>query len=173
MITVFSGLVISPTISNLVPQTETPNVSAPTTALENKNLMVDTVVAKKDDRAEKLASYFATKNSPFVPYAEDFVAISDKYDLDWTLLPSIAGLESSFGLQVPFLSFNPYGWNNGKYRFQSWVQATEVVAAGIRSRYAPSGEVTPFRIGRMYAESPTWAVRVSRYQAEILRFAAE
>jgi hypothetical protein len=159
-------LAVSPTISNKSDKTSA--VATPQTFATQKPVAVDaivlSVVAAKDNRAEKLAAYFAANSSPFAPYAENFITVADKYDLDWTLLPAIANLESQLGKQVPGNSFNPYGWNNGKFNFGSWENANEIVANGLRTRYAPTGEVTPFRIGNMYAESPTWAVRVAKYQ---------
>ena len=160
----------SPTISNDSQATavgKQPQISKPT---NSKNVMVSTVVAKKDDRAERLDSYFGAKGSPFAGKGANFITVADKYDIDWTLLPAIANLESQLGKAVPAYSFNPYGWNNGKYHFGSWENANEVVANGLRTRYAPTGVITPARIGRMYAASPTWATRVARYQFEIAKF---
>lgn len=164
-------LALSPTISN---KADGKNVVARPQTLVSKipsvDVMVVAVVAAKDNRAEKLAAYFEAKGSPFTPYSKNFVAVADKYDLDWTLLPAIANLESQLGIQIPGNSYNPYGWNNGKFYFQSWADANEIVANALRTRYAPTGEVTSFRIGKMYAASPTWATRVAKNQLEILNW---
>lgn len=159
----------SPTISkgSAKVAVETPQISTP---INKSNVMVVSVVAAKDNRAERLEKYFAVKGSPFAGKGNNFVEVADKYDIDWTLLPAIAYLESQLGKQVPAYSYNPYGWNNGKYRFGSWENANEVVANGLRTRYAPTGVITPFRIGKMYAASPTWAQRVAKYQIEISKF---
>lgn len=162
-------MVVSPTISNssATEAVESPQITLPE---KPKNVMVATVVAAKDNRADRLERYFAIKGSPFAGKGSNFITVADKYDLDWTLLPAIANLESQLGKQVPAFSYNPYGWNNGKYRFGSWENANEVVANGLRTRYAPTGTITPYRIGRMYAASPTWAVRVAKYQLELSNF---
>lgn len=164
-----SVLAASPTISKSQKEADVvsqPSVESP----KPTNTMVASIIAKADDRAARLEKYFQANTSPFSGSADDFVAIADKYELDWTLLPAIAKLESQLGQQVPAYSYNPYGWNNGRMRFRGWIEATETVASGLRSRYAPTGEVTAYRIGRMYAESPTWASRVTRYQTEIGAF---
>lgn len=160
---------INPTISNSsTPEAEIrPQISQST---NTSQVIVGAVVAKKDDRAERLDRYFAAKNSPFSGKGSNFVEVADKYDIDWTLLPAIANLESQLGKAVPAFSHNPYGWNNGKYRFASWEHANETVANGLRTRYAPIGVITPYRIGRMYAANPTWAARVAKYQLEIVNF---
>jgi hypothetical protein len=51
------------------------------------------------------------------------------------------------------------------------VEATEVVASGIRTRYAPFGEVSAYFIGPKYAGDKLWASKVTRYQREIASFA--
>ena len=99
--------------------------------------------------------------------AEKLVAIADKYNLNWKLLPAIAGVESQYGQVIPLGSYNPYGWNNGATYFKDWSQATEVVASGIRTRYLPSGEVTPYKIGPTYAANPAWANHVANYMRQI------
>lgn len=161
--------VLSPTTSKNADSiaVETPQISTNQTP---KNVMVVSVVAKKDDRAERLNAYFAAKGSPFAGKGENFVQVADKYDIDWTLLPAIANLESQLGKAVPAYSFNPYGWNNGKYSFGSWENANEIVASSLRSRYVPVGAVTAFKIGPTYAANPNWASRVSKYQREIVNF---
>lgn len=168
---VLTAIVISPTISNFSGKSSAEKTPQ---SFATQKSQIDTIsisiIAAKDNRAGRLAAYFAKKKSPFKPYAQNFIDVADKYNLDWTLLPAIANLESQLGLQMPAGSYNPYGWNNGKYRFSSFQNANEIVAKGIRTRYAPTGAVTPFRIGKMYAASPTWAVRVARYQAEINKF---
>ncbi len=162
-------LVASPTIAKEkdtkaepVPQITQPKIT--------QTAMVVEVVAMKDNRADRLEKYFADNFSPFRGKGQNFIDVADKYDLDWTLLPAIANLESQLGKVVPAYSYNPYGWNGGRYHFASWENANEIVASGLRTRYAPTGVITPWRIGRMYAESPTWAERVSRYQKVILNY---
>lgn len=166
-----SLLLTSPTIVNKPSSRAISNAAAATEPVSSETkTMVVTLVAKKDDRAELLSAFLVRQNSPMAADAVALVAIADKYSLDWTFLPAIAGLESQYGKMVPAGSFNPYGWNNGKTSFRSWADASETVAAGIRSRYQASGEVTPWAIGSRYAASPTWAVRVARNQEIIGRF---
>lgn len=166
-----SMLFASPTIFN----TPTGAAAQSTVAtyqplIADESTTVASVVAKPDDRAERLRKYLESKRSPMASSAEALVEIADKYDLDWTLLPAIAGLESQYGLYVPVNSYNPYGWNNGRMNFVSWAAASETVAHGIRTRYEPTGEVTAWKIGSRYAASKTWAVRVVKFQAQIAAF---
>jgi membrane-bound lytic murein transglycosylase B len=120
-----------------------------------------------DDRALRLEKYLDGRKSPMAKIAPDFIEIADKYNLDWKLLPAIAGVESTFGRYTPG-NYNPYGWNNAKTGFANWQQATETVARGLRTLYVREGEITPAKIGRKYAPpTPSWASRVGRFMAEI------
>ncbi|MEX2355277.1 MAG: hypothetical protein WD686_05390 [Candidatus Woykebacteria bacterium] len=162
-------LVASPTIAKVPEEPKTTSQIEVTSSTENSPNVVfkDTITAKKDDRAKILAKFLKGRNSPMAKNATALVKIADKYSLDYRFLPAIAGLESQYGLMVPKGSYNPYGWNNGSAQFKNWADASDKVASGIRSRYAPKGEVTPYRIGSSYAASPTWAVRVASYMSQI------
>ncbi len=69
---------------------------------DNENKVVDGVEAKKLDRkAEILAQYLAKYNSPLQYHAQDFIDAANTYKLDWKLVASIAGVESTFGKFIP------------------------------------------------------------------------
>jgi len=121
-----------------------------------------------DNRVEQLTAFLKKYDSPLVPYAPDFIEMADKYQIDWKLLPAITGVESTFGKQIPFHSYNAYGWNNGNYRFQSWENSLEIVSKALREKYYNRGLDTPYKIGPVYAPpSSTWAGKVSRFMNEI------
>lgn len=163
-----SALLISPTIvkqpENIEAYEQKASVSTPKKVATK---LVTTIKAKKDRRVAKLRKFFKSQGSPLSSYADDFVKISDKYELDWRLLPAIAGVESTFGLFVPGGSYNPYGWNNGNFYFKNWVDSTNYVATQIKNRWGYAGPITPWKIGPQYAASPTWASKVSNYMLVI------
>ncbi|MCL5411339.1 MAG: glucosaminidase domain-containing protein [Patescibacteria group bacterium] len=120
-----------------------------------------------ENRVLKLEKYLNSRNSPMANSAADFVEIADKYNLDWKLLPAIAGVESGYGVATPG-NFNPFGWNNALTGFANWRESIETVASGLRTNYIREGEITPSKIGPKYAPpSPFWASRVERFMAEI------
>src|SRR6266576_2556834 len=51
----------------------------------------------EDKRIKTLERYLYRHNSPLSQYAEVLIGEADKNSLDWELLPSIAGVESTFG----------------------------------------------------------------------------
>ncbi len=102
-------------------------------------------------------------NSPLVEEVDNFIYVCVKYKLDCYLLPSIAGLESTFGRFIYPNSFNPFGWGGGYIMFSSWKEGIETVAAGLRKNYIDRGAENLWSIGRIYSESPTWALRVQHF----------
>ncbi len=100
-------------------------------------------------------------NSPLTGESEAFVKACIKYQIDCFLLPSIAGLESTFGKFIWPNSYNPFGWARGYMMFDSWSEGFDTVAKGLKNGYIKKGAETIEEIGPIYAESPTWAIRVN------------
>ncbi len=100
-------------------------------------------------------------NSPLVGEEKSFVSTCYKYSLDCYLLPSIAGLESTFGRFILPNSYNPFGWGGGYIIFDSWQDGIETVASGLKNHYINKGAIDIYQIGPIYSESPTWAIRVN------------
>ena len=102
--------------------------------------------------------------SPLLDETDSFIKSCNNYNLDCYLLPSITGLESSFGRYIYPNSFNPFGWGGGYIMFDNWSLAINTVAKGLRENYINKGAETIEQIGPIYAESPTWAVRVKYFK---------
>ena len=101
--------------------------------------------------------------SPMAGESESFVKACIKYQIDCYLLPSIAGLESTFGKFIWPNSHNAFGWARGFMMFDSWAEGIDTVGAGLRKGYLNKGALTVEDIGPIYSESPTWAVRVNYF----------
>lgn len=91
---------------------------------------------KTDPRIQKLEAFFASYNSPLSGHADVFVETADEFDLDWRLLPAIAGVESTFGRNVPsYAKYNPFGWRCNHiqpcWRFPSYEGAVRTVGEKI------------------------------------------
>lgn len=100
-------------------------------------------------------------NSPLSGESEAFVKACIKYQIDCYLLPSIAGLESTFGKFIYPNSYNPFGWDRGYMMFSDWSEGIDTVAKGLKKGYLNKGATTVDTIGPIYSESPTWAIRVN------------
>src|SRR3989344_818959 len=131
-------------------------------------------VSLSDNRVKILREFLKSYDSPLALFAKEFVESADNYSLDWRLVAAISGVESTFGHQIPFGSYNGWGWgiygNNDIY-FSSWEDGIQTISKGIRERYMDQrGATNVYEIGRTYAASPTWAVRVEDFMNRISNF---
>lgn len=85
------------------------------------------------------------------PYSEYIVQVSDKYELDYRLIPAIAMKESGGGNAIKEYTHNAWGWENGRTVFPSWEAAIETVGKTLKEKYADKGLVTPNEIMPVYA----------------------
>lgn len=131
-------------------------------------LSINVETSSNDDiRAKALRNVLEKYNSPLVDVAESYVHFADKNGVDWKLLPSIAGLESSFGKRLMPNSYNAYGWGGGYIYFDSWDDGIDTITRALSEKYYARGANTVWTIGPIYAESPTWAVRVNSFMEKI------
>ncbi|OGG13330.1 hypothetical protein A2773_00850 [Candidatus Gottesmanbacteria bacterium RIFCSPHIGHO2_01_FULL_39_10] len=125
-------------------------------------------LAVADQRAEVLKNYLEGFNSPLAPFASKFVSEADKYDIPWTWVPAISGIESTFGKHIPYNSYNAWGWANGEYAFKSWDEAIKIVTKTLKERYVDRGADTIDKIAPIYAPpSHTWAGKVQYFIGKI------
>lgn len=150
------------------------NVFAAEISAGSSAALLKPVAKEHDSRVAILREFLGQYNSPLVPFAADFVEIADKYNLDWKLVAAISGVESTFGKQIPYSSFNGWGWGiygDNMIRFSSWTEGIETVSEGLRTNYLNKwGAKDVYEIGRFYAASPTWAQRVSYFMRKISEF---
>jgi len=121
-----------------------------------------------DKREIRLRKFLQKHNSPLTDYSFFFIEKADEYNLDWRLLPAIAGVESSFGKRIPAGSYNPFGWANGEFRFASWEESIETVSKSLREKYYNKGLKNINSIAKVYAPpSKTWASKVIFFMNKI------
>ena len=124
-----------------------------------------------DKRNIILKKYLESKNSPLANFSEQIIYSSDKYELDWRLIPAITGVESGFGNHMPKNSYNAYGWANGAHSFNSWNESIEIVTKTLREKYKDRGAQSISQIGRIYAPpSSTWSYKVKGFMDDISEF---
>jgi hypothetical protein len=99
-------------------------------------------------------------HSPLIGEVDTFIKVCYQYQLDCYLLPSIAGIESTFGQYLIPSSFNPFGWGGGKIFFKNFKEAIEKVASALKNNYIDRGLTTVETIGKVYSESPSWSQKV-------------
>ena len=135
---------------------------------------VEITFKKLDLQAEILAEYLASYNSPLQYHAQDFIDAARVYNLDWKLVPAIAGVESTFGKFIPG-GYNGWGW--GVYGtqaiyFNSWREGIFTVSKGLKENYINKGLTDPLSMNRIYAASPHWVGKVTYFMNDLEKFAA-
>lgn len=134
----------------------------------NKVINTEAIISLAKQK-EAIRRMLERRNSPLINEVDAFMATCTRYALPCYLLPSITGLESSFGSAILPGSNNPFGWGGGYILFSSWSEGIDTVGQGLRERYVPTvskHEVDPYMIGPKYAASKTWAVRVDSFMRE-------
>ena len=130
-----------------------------------------------DTRAERLRMFLESYDSPLATGAETFVQQADKYNLDWKLVAAIAGVESTFGKQIPTGSYNGWGWGvftgtQSGVNFKDWAEGIAVVSEGLRKNYIDRGAQNIYDIGWIYAANGnSWATHVRYFVDKLETFA--
>lgn len=108
-------------------------------------------------------------NSQLVGEADTFVKYAYEYNIDPYLLISISGLESFFGRHMIPGNYNAWGWGGGYIGLQSWDHAIYTISKALRENYYDKGAQDIHDVGRKYAESPTWSVRVQYFMDQFYK----
>ncbi len=166
--TVMNKLILYILITAILVFTGTVRVNAQTLSDHSASLKSEGEDFGFDYRVENLRIFLEKYNSPLSEYAEDFVVYADENGLDYRLVPSISGVESTFGKNIPANSYNAYGWANGNYSFTSWEDSISHVSKTIKYSYIDKGAPTIAKIAKRYAPpSTTWGSGVKFFVRKI------
>ena len=84
----------------------------------------------REQKAKVIDTYFKERSMPLEGTGMTFVLVSEKYGLDYRLLPAIAIRESSGGKAA--CGFNPFGWGSCKlHNFKSYEDAIEALGKNL------------------------------------------
>lgn len=144
-------------------------------ALPSSEVSISDGIESADGRAKIIGDFFKSYKAPLSEHSQTFVAVADKYNLDYRLLPSIAMQESNGGKRVITESYNPFGYGiYGKLvtRFKTWDEAIERVGRALREDYLNQGLKTPHQIMAKYTppsieKGGPWAKGVSTFMEEL------
>ena len=115
-----------------------------------------------DLRPIKLQKFLTSKESLLSDYATFITQKADEYEVDWTIFPAIAGVESGFCSQYVKSTNNCVGWGGGYIKFSSINEQIETVLASLKENYIDQGLITVELIGGKYAADPAWSAKVQR-----------
>lgn len=130
-------------------------------------------VGASDARFLIVRNYLASYNSPLVPHSDKLVVAADKHNLDYRLLPAIAQQESNLCKIIPPDSHNCWGWgihSQGSLGFDSYDEAIETVANGLKTQYVDKGLVSVSEIMSKYNPNTpdgAWGKAVEMFMSEM------
>ena len=135
-------------------------------AIPNRSSTTEVKVSASEARVDVLRQFLGRYSSPLEEYSKYIVEVSDRYSLDYRLLPAIAMQESTLCEKAPADSYNCWGFGiyGGKVtRFESFEQAIETIARTLSQNYHAQGLIEPIDIMSRYTPSNTgaWAENVS------------
>ncbi len=141
-------------------------------ALPTSVSAIETNVTTSDSRPVIIEAYFSAYDSPLKGYGDLIVKMADKHGLDPFLLVAIAQQESNLCKIIPDDSYNCWGWgihSEGTLRFESYDQAIQAVARGLKSEYIDKDYTTPEEIMSKYTpmSNGSWARGVNQFMAEM------
>ena len=148
-------------------------VSTPSRALAFSDISAhflqnEEIFAPANLRVLQLRSYLLKWKSPLVDSSELIIYAADAYEIPWTLVPAIAGVESGFCRSIIHNSYNCWGWRNGAHRFVSYEEAIITISQSLRLTYYDKGLTTIERIAPRYAPpSPNWGGKVRFFMEKI------
>lgn len=133
---------------------------------------------KVDNRITILKNFLEKYNSNLSSNTETFIKVADDNNLDYRLLPSIAGAESTFGKFTPSCaSYNPFGWTSTTspcsfWRFSSFDEAITTVGKKIGtsktySLYQRTGKITDLANTYNPGGADEWIKKINYFMEEI------
>jgi len=136
---------------------------------------VQSIMETEDGRAELVSRFLSRHDSPLSThqhFGQVFVDLSDKYGIDFRLLPAIAMQESNLCKRIPEGSFNCLGFgihSRGTLAFTSYEANFERAAKELKKNYIDIGLTTPEEIMTKYTPSSngSWAASVNQWMAEM------
>lgn len=128
-------------------------------------ISVQKIALKRKALVQVLKKYDAV----LLTEVDSFLEACTTYDFDCYLLPSISGVESTFGKFLIPSTHNPFGWGRGILPFADYHEAIMTVGKGLRENYINKGATTVDQIGAIYCEGNTWSGKVKHFMDEFER----
>lgn len=122
-----------------------------TSEIENVNTLDGQVLGVEITDTRPFIVERFLSGTPLAAHAALIIQASDKYNLDYRLIPAIAMKEAQGGLTARPESYNAWGFENGRTNFDSWETAIESVAKTLKTRYVDRGLTTPEAMMPIYA----------------------
>lgn len=148
------------------------NQSVAFAALPATDNLLEDQISSKDGRVENLRVFLNRYDSPLEPFSGRIVESSEKYNLDFRLLPAIAMQESNLCKKAPQNTYNCWGFGiyGGKVTsFSDYEEAIETISKTLARDYKDIGLITPEQIMTKYTPSNNgdWALSVGHFMNQL------
>ena len=141
---------------------------ASSTGFNNSDDVVEISIEDvRAERAAKIDAYYGKHKLPLTGYGMKMVLASEKYGIDWRLIPAIGMRETTGG---KFACYNnPFGWGSCKIKFSSFDEAIESLARNLgganpKTSYYYAGKSTLEKLyyynGTVVASYPKEVVKI-------------
>ncbi len=109
-----------------------PNITMIDSLLQEQVQIIAESDLSQAERVAKVKAYFESYDLPAAKYAHAFVAYADRYDVDWTLVASIAFLESTgFKNSCSSVEYSGLGWGGCTISFSSYEESIRIVSMNL------------------------------------------
>jgi hypothetical protein len=133
------SIVAIPMLSVALPLSGIQNIPEMTPSIANNVEVTPSVITTQEKeefkkKADAIDTFLTKRGSVLAGYGAKFVEEAEKNDIDWRLLVSIAGRETTFGRNMcknPKAPNNPFGWGSCKIGFKSIDESIEKVSASL------------------------------------------
>lgn len=160
---------------------EVQGFKTPVSSIILENILNEKEKRKKILTLERYLTDFVGKDnhkSPLIGYEEHIVEISEKYELDYKLIPAIARKESRMGTDGgegktgrPFRPYNAWGLMT-KHSFNNWEHGIEEAGRILSEVYFEQGLDTVEKIAPKYCppDHEDWAKDVKQFMYDIKEY---
>lgn len=133
------SIVAIPMLAVAMPLAGVQNIPDTTLSIANSVEVSSSVITaqEKEDlkkKADIIDAFLTKRGSVLAGYGAKFVEEAEKNDIDWRLLVSISGRETTFGRNMcknPKAPNNPFGWGSCKIGFKSINESIEKVSKSL------------------------------------------
>ena len=148
------------------------NQSVAFAALPTIDNSLENQILSKDSRVENLREFLNRYESHLAPFSQKIVESSEKYGIDFRLIPAIAMQESNLCKKAPQNTHNCWGFGiyGGKVTsFSDYEEAIETISKTLLKDYKSLGLITPDQIMTKYTPSNNgdWALSVSYFMNQL------
>ena len=128
------------------------------------NTVTENPAVLRDNRYDRLESFFQSFGCPAPHYVDEYVGAADSFAIDYRLLPAISVLESTCGVYQRLN--NRWGWDSARKGFSSFRAGLQYIARQLSEGRFYKNKSLEEKV-RVYNPNPEYARQVRRLMLKI------